>query len=164
MRSGTVIATHGRHHVILSAGATIQCVTRGKKTDIAVGDHVNFVPTSSNQGVIESTDERQTLLYRSDQYKSKFLAANVSQVMIVTATEPVFYDDLLSRALVAANAAGIKAHIILNKIDVSDHLSKTRSRLKIYGDLGYPIHEVSALTQSQATFDYLSPLLSNQST
>ena len=46
--------------------------------------------------------------------------------------------------LVAAQAAGVHAHIILNKIDVADSLDKTRGRLALYASLGYPVHEVSA--------------------
>ena len=61
--------------------------------------------------MIESIAERKTLLYRSDQYKSKLLAANVTQLFIVVATEPGFADDLVSRSLVAAEAAGIDAHL-----------------------------------------------------
>jgi len=123
---GTVIAAHGRHYLVHAAGIKLQCVTRGKKSDVAVGDIVNLKQTSPNQGVIESITERKTLLYRSDQYKSKLLAANVTQLFIVVATEPGFSDDLVSRALVAAEAAGIAAHLILNKVDVATLLPKTR--------------------------------------
>ena len=56
--------------------------------------------TSNDQAVIEKIADRSTLLYRSDQYKSKLLAANISRLFIVVATEPSFADDLVSRALV----------------------------------------------------------------
>jgi len=98
-----------------------------RKVTVAVGDLVKLKLTSANQGVIEEITERQTLLYRSDQYKSKLLAANVTQLFIVVATEPGFSDDLVSRSLVAAEAAGVKVHIILNKIDVVAALEKTGS-------------------------------------
>jgi ribosome biogenesis GTPase / thiamine phosphate phosphatase len=161
---GTIIAAHGRHYLALANGEKLQCVTRGKKSDVAVGDIVNLKRTSPNQAVIESIGERKTLLYRSDQYKSKLLAANLTQLFIVVATEPGFSDDLVSRALVAAEAGGIAAHIVLNKIDVTASLSHTRERLALYASLGYPIHEVSARTAPEATCDALLPLLSGQST
>ena len=142
--SGTIIAAHGRHYLAQSGADKLQCVTRGKKSDVAVGDVVNLVLTSANQAVIESIAERKTLLYRSDQYKSKLLAANVTQLFIVVATEPGFSDDLVSRSLVAAEAAGITPHIVLNKTDVIAALTKTRERLRAYAALGYPVHEVSA--------------------
>lgn len=160
--AGTIIAAHGRHYLAALEGRHLQCVTRGKKTNVAVGDIVNLQMTSENQAVIEAIQERQTLLYRSDQYKSKLLAANLTQIFIVVATEPGYTDDLVSRALVAAEAAGIKAHIILNKVDITPALEKTRQRLQMYAALGYPIHEVSARGQPQACCDLLHPLLHGQ--
>ena len=38
-----IIAAHGRHYLALADGVLLQCVTRGKKSDIAVGDHVNLL-------------------------------------------------------------------------------------------------------------------------
>jgi ribosome biogenesis GTPase len=162
--SGIVIAAHGRHYLVQVDAIKLHCVTRGKKSDVAVGDIVHLKQTSPDQGVIESIAERKTLLYRSDQYKSKLLAANVTQLFIVVATEPGFSDDLVSRALVAAEAAGIAAHLVLNKIDVAELLPKTRERLGLYSRLGYPIHEVSARTHPEQACATLKPLMSGQST
>lgn len=160
---GTVIAAHGRHYL---ATATIdgeprrlQCVTRGKKTNVAVGDLVKLTLTSADQAVIDAIEERKTLLYRSDQYKSKLLAANVTQLFIVVATEPSFSDDLVSRALVAAEAAGIDVRLILNKTDMEAALPRARERLQVYAKLGYPVHEVSAKAQPEQTVATLQPLL-----
>lgn len=161
---GTVIAAHGRHYLVQTHSIRLHCVTRGKKSDVAVGDVVRLKQTSSDQGVIESINERKTLLYRSDQYKSKLLAANVTQLFIVVATEPGFSDDLVSRALVAAEAAGISVHIILNKIDVVELLPRMRERLALYAGLGYSIHEVSAQGLPEQTCAALRPLLQGQST
>ena len=71
---GLVIAAHGRHYLIQIGTEKLHCVTRGKKSDVAVGDLVEIQRTSNNQGVIEAIVPRRTLLYRSDQYKSKMLA------------------------------------------------------------------------------------------
>jgi ribosome biogenesis GTPase len=161
--TATIIAGHGRHYLADADGLRLQCVTRAKKTNIAVGDRVTLQLTSPNQARIESIGERKTLLYRSDQYKSKLLAANVTQLFIVVATEPGFADDLISRSLVAAEAAGIAAHIILNKTDVVASLAKSRERLQPYAALGYPIHEVSARAAPEATCATLAPLLAGQS-
>lgn len=161
---GTVIAAHGRHYLAQVDKQLLQCVTRGKKSDVAVGDRVALRQTSANQGVIESILPRVTLLYRSDQFKSKLLAANVTQMAIVVATEPGFSDDLVSRALVAAEAAGVAVHLVLNKTDVEALLGKARERLSLYANLGYPIHEVSAKGRPDATVATLAPLFQNQST
>jgi ribosome biogenesis GTPase len=162
--TGQILAAHGRHYLALADGKMIQCVTRGKKSDVAVGDRIRYQLTSPNQGVIEEILPRSTLLYRSDQYKSKLLAANVTQLFIVVATEPGFTEDLVSRALVAAESAGVKAHLILNKIDLTTNLAVTRKRLELYAGIGYPVHEVSATTNPETTLATLRPLLANQST
>ena len=160
---GTIIAAHGRHYLADVDGVKYQCVTRGKKTNVAVGDVVHLKQTSNDQAVIEEIAERTTLLYRSDQYKSKLLAANISRLFIVVATEPGFADDLVSRALVAAEAAGIEAHLILNKTDVLELLPRARERAAVYGSLGYPVHEVSAKADPEHALATLRPLLAGQS-
>jgi ribosome biogenesis GTPase len=160
--TGLIIAAHGRHYVAHVDGQTLQCVTRGKKTNVAVGDLVQLKKTSEDQAVIEKIEERATLLYRSDQYKSKLLAANLTRLFIVIATEPGFADDLVSRSLVAAEAAGIDAHLILNKTDVEPLLPRARERAALYTSLGYPLHEVSARAHPEQTIATLMPLLEGQ--
>ncbi|MYM75944.1 ribosome small subunit-dependent GTPase A [Duganella sp. FT134W] len=162
-RTAIIIAAHGRHYLAEADGVKLQCVTRGKKTNVAVGDIVHITMTSPDQGVIDQIEERKTLLYRSDQYKSKLLAANLTQLFIVVATEPGFTDDLVSRSLVAAEAAGIRAHLILNKTDVAAALPRARERVQLYANLGYPVHEVSATAAPEHAVATLQPLLAGQS-
>lgn len=163
-----VIAAHGRHYLVQAEidgqQHKLHCVTRGKKSDVSVGDVVEYALTSKNQGVIEAITPRKTLLYRSDQYKSKMLAANLTQLLIVVATEPSFTDDLVSRALVAAESAGIKPHLILNKVDVTASLPKARERVGLYAGLGYPVHEVSVKTDPEGTRLLMQKLMQGQST
>ncbi|ALK96426.1 GTPase RsgA [Massilia sp. WF1] len=160
---GIIVAAHGRHYLADVDGEFLQCVTRGKKTNVAVGDIVHLKRTSNDQAVIEKIAERSTLLYRSDQYKSKLLAANITRLFIVVATEPSFADDLVSRALVACEAAGVEAHLILNKVDVLEPLARARERAGLYASLGYPLHEVSAKADPEGTVATLTPLLAGQS-
>lgn len=164
LKKAQIIAAHGRNYLAEQDGQFIQSVTRGKKSNVAVGDHVMIAETAKGQAVIESIEDRQTLLFRSDQFKSKLLAANVTQLFIVVATEPGFSDDLISRALVASEAVGIEAHLILNKTDVTAALPKARERLTPYLSLGYPLHEISATGQPDATRAILMPLVENQMT
>ncbi|NLC23988.1 MAG: ribosome small subunit-dependent GTPase A [Oxalobacter sp.] len=164
LKKARIIAAHGRHYLAEQDGELILSVTRGKKSNVAVGDYVMVAPTAKGQAVIESIEERETLLFRSDQFKSKLLAANVTQLFIVVATEPGFADDLISRALVATEAVGIKAHLILNKIDIANALPKARERLQLYAGLGYPMHEISATAEPEATRQTLMPLVENQIT
>lgn len=163
-QQGLIVAAHGRHYLAQADGQLWQCVTRGKKSDVATGDRVRFKPTSPDQGVIEEILPRATLLYRSDQFKSKLLAANLTQLLIVVATEPSFTDDLVSRALVAAESAGIRARLVLNKIDLVQQRDAARARVALYEGLGYPVHEVSAKDDPEQAVATLRPLLQGEST
>jgi ribosome biogenesis GTPase len=149
---GLVVAAHGRHYLVAAedGGAMLQCFPRGKRSEVAVGDRVIYEPTSADQGVIVEIGERRNLLYRSDQYKSKLFAANLDQLLIVLATEPHFSEDLLGRALVAAEAHELKPLIVLNKIDVVAELEGARTRLERYRALGYTVVEVSVKMQPDA--------------
>jgi ribosome biogenesis GTPase len=163
---GTVIAAHGRHYLVApdGGGAPFQCFPRGKKSEVAVGDRVDYEPISADQGVIVTIGERRNLLYRSDQYKSKLFAANLDQLLIVLATEPHFSEDLLGRALVAAEANELKPLILLNKTDVEAALPLARERLARYRALGYPVVEVSIRTQPEAARAALAGYLHGHST
>ncbi len=139
-----VIAAHGRHYVVeLGDGTHMHAFPRGKKSNTAVGDHVSVERTAVDQCVITAVSPRKNLLYRSDQFKSKLLAANIDQVIIVLATEPGFSEDLLGRALVSAEAMQIRPLILLNKTDLPDRLDDSRRRLTLYRDLGYDTVELS---------------------
>lgn len=144
MQKGLVVASYGkRYGVELEDGTQISCVTRGKKNDLACGDHVDIKLTDKHEGVVEALHERSSLLFRSNAFRSKTLAANVTQIVIVLATMPSFYEALLNRCLIAAEAAGIKVLIVLNKCDLKDPTS-TLAQLKTYQDLGYTVQALSA--------------------
>lgn len=137
---GQVIAAYGRQFTVeLPDGRQVACVTRGKKSGAACGDRVRIAITSPDQGVIEAIQPRQSLLYRSDAFREKIIAANVTQVIIVLAAVPSFYEDLVNRCLVAAEAARIKALIVLNKADLVVETARAMETLLPYRDLGYPL-------------------------
>jgi ribosome biogenesis GTPase len=152
---GTVVAAYGkRYQIELPDKKRISCVTRGKKTDLACGDRVNLQLTDKHEGVIDSTLPRQTLLYRSNAFKSKMLAANVTQIIIVLATQPSFYEALLNRCLIAAEAAHIKPLIVLNKCDLDDS-SQAKQKLGLYSALGYQVLTLSAKEDISSLRPYL---------
>ena len=163
---GLVVAAHGRHYLVApdDGGAMLQCFPRGKRSEVAVGDRVAYELASADQGVIVEIGERRNLLYRSDQYKSKLFAANLDQLLIVLATEPHFSEDLLGRALVAAEANELKPLIVLNKTDVTDALEGARKRLESYRALGYTVVEVSIKMQPEAARSALIEHLHGHST
>ena len=156
-----VVASYGKRYEVELADASslitrrISCVTRGKKTDLACGDIVNIKLTDKAQGVVESSEPRKSLLYRSSTLKSKILASNVTQIVIVLATQPSFYEALLNRCLVAAEAANIKPLILLNKCDLAD-ADDAKNKLKLYQDLGYQVLHLSAKQDISALQPYLS--------
>jgi hypothetical protein len=98
--------------------------------------------TSDDQGVVEAIQPRVSLLYRSNEIRQKLIAANVDQLVIVVATEPAFSDELVARALLAAESEEIAPLIVLNKCDLADKLPAARQRLATLAGLGYPILEL----------------------
>lgn len=156
MPQGLVVASYGKRYDIELADKTrISCVTRGKKNDLACGDIVNIKLTDKAEGVVESSLPRTSLLYRSNAIKSKILASNVTQIVIVLATQPSFYEALLNRCLIAAEAANIAPLIVLNKCDLTD-TDNAKSKLKLYADLGYQVVHLSAKQDIQAIQQYLA--------
>ncbi len=153
---GTIVAAYGkRFQVELTDGKSrISCVTRGKKTDLACGDVVLIKLTDKHEGVIETILPRKTLLYRSNAFKSKMLASNVTQIIVVLATQPSFYEALLNRCLIAAEAANIKALVVLNKCDLADN-DDAKQKLALYTGLGYPVLALSAKEDISALRPYL---------
>lgn len=144
VRQGLVVASYGkRYGVELDDGIQVSCVTRGKKNDLACGDRVEVKMTDTHEGVVEKLHSRSSLLFRSNAYKTKTLASNVTQVIIVLATTPSFYEALLNRCLIAAEAAKIKALIVLNKCDLADN-TEAMKLLSIYQNLGYQVQPLSA--------------------
>lgn len=142
---GLVIAAFGkRYDVELKDGTQISCVTRGKKSDLACGDRVEISMTADREGVVEDILPRSSLLYRSNEYRKKLLAANVTQIVIVVATEPSFYEELINRCLIAAEIAGIRALILLNKSDLPQ-TDLALKQLELFRTLDYPVQPLSAL-------------------
>ena len=143
-RHGQVVAAFGRHFDVETTDGIVSCVTRGKKGGIACGDRLQIEMTGSAQGVIKAIDPRTSLLFRSDEFKEKIIAANVTQILVVVAAEPAFYEDLVSRCLIAAEAASLKIVIVLNKCDLEQATQAALEKLKLYRELGYPLVTLSA--------------------
>ena len=140
-RDGVIVAAFGRHYEVeLAAGGVATGYPRGKKSIFACGDEVRL----SADGQLLGHGPRRSLLYRSDAFRQKLIAANASQLVLVVATEPGFSDLLLTRALVAAEHEGLRSLIVLNKCDLAPRLADARARLSIFAALGYPVLELAA--------------------
>ncbi len=145
--------------VRLEDGRVLQAFPRGKRSEVACGDRVE-VSLQADQARIESIHERRSLLYRRDAYKQKTVAANVDQVVIVTATEPGFNADLVARILLAVEAQDVAALIVLNKCDLKAGLAGARAQLAGFADMGYRVLELSALDDAAPLAEYLKGKLS----
>lgn len=126
MVSGTVLERDGSTYRVLTAAGEVRAVLRGKmKRDtprVIVGDRVRL-DTEGEHGMlgIAGVEERTSLLARRvpGGRGLRPVAANVDQVLVVTATRnPDPIPQLIDRLLVVAEANQIGAAVILNKIDL----------------------------------------------
>jgi ribosome biogenesis GTPase len=162
-RQGRVVSGHGRHVVVeADDGRRILCHARGKKSEAVVGDRVLWQP-SGDEGVVEEVLPRLNLLHRQDAWKTKAFAANLDQLLFVVAAEPVFSESQLARALIAAEAAGIAARIVLNKQDLPSWPAAAE-RLAPYPAIGIEVLGVALKKEPQEAREKLAPLLAGRST
>ncbi|GAO69220.1 ribosome biogenesis GTPase RsgA [Comamonas sp. E6] len=131
-----MVASYGRHCVVETPdGERRICHPRGKKSQAVVGDHVQWLappPGQGDEGTIEKIVERRNVFYRQDDIRTKTFAANLDQLLILIAAEPVFSEVQLARALIAAEAAHIKPIIALNKMDLEEPFLRAWQRLEPY--------------------------------
>ena len=146
-RRARVIATFGRQSLIDDGTHIRQATRRGRREDVVVGDCVLASVTSEEQARIESIEPRSSLLFRTDKYRTKELAANVDQVIIVFAARPAFNRWFIWKALVAAAAAGIEALVLRNKTDLAD-ADDASSFLQQASQLGWRTLALSAKAES----------------
>ena len=157
-QQGLITAAYGRRFLVECADGHVRdCSTRGKRTDYACGDRVTVRCSGEDQGVIESCLPRDTLLYRSDEWKQKLIAANVTRVIAVVAPVPSFELDVLDCCLAAAEHAGIQPLIVLNKADLPEAAISEKT-LAPYTGMGYPLLRLVA----RDGVDALRPHLAGQ--
>ena len=151
-----VIATFGRQSLIADSAHIRQATRRGRREDVVVGDCVLASITSAEQARIESIEPRSTLLFRTDKYRTKELAANVDQVIIVFAARPAFNRWFIWKALVAAAAAGIEALVLRNKADLANS-DDASSFMQQASQLGWRTLALSAKAESELARELLLP-------
>ena len=111
--AATVAITTSR----LADGGTLACVLKGRSAQIAVGDAVEFARVTGG-GVIESVAPRANLVYRSDAFREKLLAANVTQIVGVVAPDLTLDEELIHRWMIAAEALHCRFVLVANKADL----------------------------------------------
>lgn len=143
LQPGLVIASHGRHvWVETPEGRQLICHPRGKKNQCVVGDQVLW-QASQDEGTIEKLVPRRNLFYRQDEIRTKSFAANIDQVLVLLGAEPEFSESQLARALIAAEAERIPAHIILNKRDLTEAFARSWNKLESIRAMGYTVLSMS---------------------
>jgi ribosome biogenesis GTPase len=141
--AGTVVAAHRRHYTVsLDNGELIDCVLKGRKAVIACGDRVQVARVEGG-GAIDSVAPRTNLIYRSDAFKQKLIAANVTLVIGVIAPDLPADFELIDRWGIAAVAEGCAFLIVANKSDLPD-ASRLVERLRAWNTLGYEVLSISA--------------------
>lgn len=152
---GIVISRFGQHADIeAKSGEIFRCNIRRGVSSLVCGDRVMFRQGKAQQqtvsGVIEAVHERDSTLSRPDVYDGlKPIAANISQIIIVTTVLPAFNPDIIDRYIVACEQTGIKPVILMNKADLIDEeLSEiVEEQLDIYRDIGYQVLYASSETE-----------------
>lgn len=145
-----VIARYARHVDIQPLDAPekhYRCHVRSNIHSIAVGDIVSW-QEEKKANVVTAVFPRRSLIERPDGLgKLKPIAANIDQLFIVLAPEPEPHLVLLDRYLLAAENAGIKANIVLNKSELLSSADAFDDWLAIYKALHYDVFIVSCYEQ-----------------
>lgn len=168
-QAGLVVAGFGRHVLVEKAdGERVICHPRGKKGQAVVGDRVRWLP-SEDEGTIEKVEPRDNLFYRQDELRTKSFAANLDQVLILMAAEPEFSENQLTRALIAAEATGIRPVIALNKSDLTEPFGRAWAKLAPYRAMGYQMLSLAIKPKAeddpgQTSVHSLMPLMQGKKT
>lgn len=162
---GRVTESHGRHHYVRAAdGSLYEAHRRGKRGDVVVGDLVRYSEPSGGIVAIEEILPRETLLYRSDEWRVKELASNIGQVAVVFASRPTFNPWFIWKALLAASKAGIEPLVIRNKTDIAEGADETVRALALLSSLGCRTASVSAGNDPEKALGTLEPLFHGRRT
>lgn len=171
LESGTVISRYGQHADIEdNDGKILLCDIRRTIKSLICGDKILWrraktTETASQnvrQGVIEAVQKRDSILTRPDFYDGvKPIAANINQIVIVSAILPDFTPNIIDRYLIAAEDVEISPVILLNKIDLMDEQiqSQIEKFQQIYQSIGYSFHFAS--NETEQGIDNLEQLLTD---
>lgn len=154
-REGLVITRFGQHADIEDpeTGIIHRCNLRRSIQSLVSGDRVVWRPGVETlqgiAGVVEAVHERESMLTRPDYYDGvKAVAANVNQIIIVSAVLPELSLNIIDRYLIAAETVGIPPLIVLNKVDLleAEDRKQVEETLALYQEIGYEVRLVSSET------------------
>ena len=160
--NGIVYKSTGSWYTIKTEqGAFYECRLKGKfrikgiksTNPVAVGDHVVFELDSKGEdgiGIISRIEERTNYIIRKSVNLSKqtqIIAANIDTAfLLVTLNNPPTFTTFIDRFLVTAEAYGIKAVLLFNKIDTysPEELGEIKFLANLYRSIGYECVGISA--------------------
>lgn len=150
-QEGVVISRFGKHaEVEAKDGITYRCNIRRTIPSLVTGDRVVWRASTTGQtGIIEAVHERHSVLIRPDYYDGiKPIAANIDQIVIVSAILPELSLNIIDRYLVASETLNITPVIALNKVDLLSDEDRlfVDDLMQIYRDIGYNVFNVSSYT------------------
>lgn len=143
MQKGIIICTSTNTYLVEEKEKIYKCLARGKfkkeKINLLVGDKVEFTITNSEkqEGVIEQILPRKNELKRPKM-------SNLTQIILVVSMKMPNPDLLLlDKQLIFAEFMGLKATIVLNKVDLEDkkEIDKT---FELYKNIGYRVIQTNA--------------------
>jgi len=144
---GQVLHAHGLESFVRDAAGRVErCTIRQVLCDLAsdqrhpvlAGDWVR-VQGRGEEATIAFVEPRRSALCRTSRGRRHTIVANVDQVFIVgSAAEPDLKPGLIDRLIVAAEAAGIRPVICINKVDLVDPAGLV-PLAGVYARMGYPV-------------------------
>ncbi|MVN19925.1 ribosome small subunit-dependent GTPase A [Mucilaginibacter arboris] len=161
---GLVTKSTGSWYQVQDAeGKRFDCRIKGKfrmkglttTNPIAVGDRVDFeIEPEQQTGVIHKLHDRKNYIIRKSINLSKqaqIIAANLDlALLVVTLASPRTSLGFIDRFLVTAEAYGIPAGIVFNKLDLfsEEGLEILAEYRAIYENIGYQCYETSAIKKT----------------
>lgn len=176
--TGTVYKSTGSWYIVkTNENKFFECRIKGKfrmqgiksTNPIAVGDVVDFDIDNVDEatiGTIHSIHERKNYIVRKSVNLSKqthIIASNVDIVfLLVTINNPITTTSFIDRFLVTAEAYGIEAILVFNKIDTYDEITLDEQLFLqyTYEQIGYKCLRVSA-TENKG-LEQLKALMTNK--
>lgn len=152
-QEGIVISRFGKVADIEdSQGRIFRCNIRRTLSSIVTGDQVIWRQSNDPQmnSVIEAVHPRHSELIRPDFYDGiKTVAANIDQIMVISAVLPELSLNIIDRYLVACAIINIEPVIVLNKIDLLNDIQQEEviNKLAYYQNLGYRVLFISCKIQ-----------------
>lgn len=149
-QEGLVVARFRRDFLVDdAAGLRHRCLAGRRDIRPVVGDHVRFVPGGEDAtGRITEVAERDNCLARIDSRGgAEPLAANLTQLLVIIASQPPPDALVVDRYLCAARLLDMHASIIHNKIDLAGAGTPAlQALLEEYRSIGYRVFQASAAT------------------